>query len=140
MREKSQLAPFSLWMKLQRHSNVAEKRNVYARKIMFLAHPMNCKKASKRKVQQTNMEGQHKHDIGRLGEQLRALSDQLSDLGDNSDFDELLLIIHSPSWTTVAEFTLVSSIVESMMVQAEALSGLKEALITGSRLVGAESE
>lgn len=83
------------------------------------------------------MEGQQKHDIARLESRIKVLSDQLSDLSAGSGFDEMLIFIHNPGWTTIAEYQLVAGMVESMMQQAEALKAMKQVLLNGSRAVGA---
>jgi len=56
-------------------------------------------------------------------------------LADNTEFDELLRIIHRPGWTTPAEFLFAMGVVESMTVHARALTDLKRTLINASRKV-----
>lgn len=78
------------------------------------------------------------HDIPGLGKKINALSKALANLNSGDDLKELLRIIRFKGWTTPAEFTLVSSIVDSMTAQAAALTQLKRELLRGSRQVGIE--
>ncbi len=76
------------------------------------------------------------HDVARLEASLKQVQAHLANLSGREDFEELLLIIHRPGWTTVAEFELVSGIVETLQVHAQAMVRLKQALMAGSRQVG----
>jgi hypothetical protein len=85
---------------------------------------------------QGKAEKQEKHDLKRLEERIDLLSKSMAKAADGKDVRELITIIHRPGWTTPAEFTLVLGIVDSMIGHADAMLGLKEALIKGSRAVG----
>jgi hypothetical protein len=82
-------------------------------------------------------EPKEKHDLKRLEERIDLLAKAMAKLGDGKDLKELIPIIRKPGWTTPAEFLLVAGVVDSMIAQAEGLAGLKEALVKGSRAVGA---
>ncbi len=91
---------------------------------------------------------EQKHDIEELGRDIKELEAEFHKLVgmpmegseggpmDNDGWKELFRLIHFPGWTTPAEFLLVSSIVENMMVQARALNGLKQNLLQASREIG----
>jgi hypothetical protein len=81
-------------------------------------------------------EKQEKHDLKRLEERIDLLSKSMAKMADVKDVKELITIIHKPGWTTPAEFALVAGIVDSMIAHADAMHGLKETLIKGSRAVG----
>jgi len=76
-----------------------------------------------------------KHDISKLEKHVKELNQSLNGLADNTEFDELLKIIHRPGWTTPAEFMFAMGVVESMTVHARALTDLKRTLINASRKV-----
>ncbi len=76
----------------------------------------------------------HDH-VETLNKKITALSDALAHLGRGTDLKELILIIKNPGWTTPAEFTLVSAIVESMQMHVHALDKLQGDLLSGSKLV-----
>jgi len=76
-----------------------------------------------------------KHDITKLEKHVKELNQNLNSLADNTEFDELLRIIHRPGWTTPAEFLFAMGVVESMTVHARALTDLKRTLINASRKV-----
>jgi len=78
-----------------------------------------------------------KHDLKHLEERLELLAKGMAKLGDGKDLRELIPIIRKPGWTTPAEFLLVTGVVDSMIAHAEGLAGLKDALVKGSRAVGA---
>jgi hypothetical protein len=78
------------------------------------------------------MEQQH---LTRLETQVKELDHSLANLTNDKDFQEFLKIIHRPGWTTPAEQAFVTGIVDSMLAQTKALTGLKQALMTGSREV-----
>jgi hypothetical protein len=76
-----------------------------------------------------------KHDLRRLERQVTDLSNALARLADEKDWKELILIIKRPGWTTPAEFTLVSGMMDSLLAHAKALAAQKTALLAGSREV-----
>ncbi len=71
----------------------------------------------------------------RLEKQISALSDALANLNSADDLKKLILLIRKPGWTTPAEFTFASGLVDSMLVQAKALTQMKETLLRGSDAV-----
>ena len=77
-----------------------------------------------------------KHDLTKLEKNIKELNQSLSSLSANSEFDELLKIIHRPGWTTPAEFAFAIGVVESMTAHAKAMTDLKRTLINASRKVG----
>jgi hypothetical protein len=79
-----------------------------------------------------------KHDLTRLEGQIKELGGTLISLADDRDFQEFITIIHRPGWTTVAEYSFVTGVVDSMLAQAKTLVGLKQVLVNGSRAVTAK--
>jgi hypothetical protein len=79
-----------------------------------------------------------KHDVAHLEKRINELSDSLRSLAADTDFEELIKIIHRPGWTTPAEHLFVTGGVDSMLTQAKALVGLKQVLLAGSRAVTAK--
>jgi hypothetical protein len=73
-----------------------------------------------------------KHDLTRLEGQIKELGGTLISLADDRDFQEFITIIHRPGWTTVAEYSFVTGVVDSMLAQAKTLVGLKQVLVNGS--------
>jgi hypothetical protein len=76
-----------------------------------------------------------KHELTHLETQVKEMCQNLAHLADDTDFQELISIIHRPGWTTVAEAALVKGVIDSMHAQTKTLVGLKQALLTGSRAV-----
>lgn len=81
---------------------------------------------------------QHEIDINTMGKKVKSLSSELLNLSRTNEFDELLLIIKRPGWTTPAEFIFASSIIDSMMEHTQALAKLKVQLLKGSIAVNAK--
>jgi hypothetical protein len=79
-----------------------------------------------------------KHNIPQLESRIKELEEVCKSVGDNSDLVELLRLLHRPGWTTPAEFTFASSIVDSMLGQARNLVALRKNLLAGSRDVELE--
>lgn len=82
------------------------------------------------------MENAGGHDLTRLEGRIKELSGHMSKMSSTDDFDELLVIIHRPGWTTPAELLLVAGLVDAMHEHAQAFATLRQALIHGSRAVG----
>lgn len=80
------------------------------------------------------------HDVVHIESQIKELRGSLARLADDRTLQELLFIIRQPGWTTPAEYTLVSGVVDSMLAHTEVLAGLTRVLVNGSRLVGTEVE
>jgi hypothetical protein len=77
----------------------------------------------------------HTKSITHLETKVKALSAQLKALADTSDVEELLSLIHKPGWTTIAELTLVSGIVDSIQGHTNNLAELRKTLLSGSRAI-----
>lgn len=74
-----------------------------------------------------------KHDIPHLEAKLKELKELCTKLSNDSDLNEMLQIIHRPGYTTVAEFSLVSSTVESLIEQSRNVLTHRHALLAGSK-------
>jgi hypothetical protein len=77
----------------------------------------------------------HAQSITSLETKVKALSAHLKALANTSDLEELLVMIHRPGWTTVAELALVSGIVDSIQGHVNNLAELRKTLLSGSRAV-----
>jgi hypothetical protein len=86
------------------------------------------------------MEHQGKHDIAYLEMRINQLGDQLEVMGDTGDLKEMIFNLHRPGWTTPAEYLLVSGIVDVMFEQVNALTTLRQGLITGSRVIAEQAD
>ena len=80
------------------------------------------------------------HDIPQLDAHIKALQKETQQLAIDSDFKELLKIIHFKGYTTPAEFELVNAVVNSMRVQVKELIGLKATVLSASRVIIEEHE
>jgi hypothetical protein len=80
------------------------------------------------------------HDIPQLDANIKALHKETQQLSIDSDFKELLKIIHFKGYTTPAEFELVSAVVNSMRVQVKELVVLKSTVLSASRAIIEEHE
>lgn len=80
----------------------------------------------------------HRAELKRLEKSVDALSDALAHLGKGTTLRDLILIIRNPGWTTPAELTFATSIVETMAAQVTQLERLQTNLLKASRMVGAE--
>lgn len=81
------------------------------------------------------MPDHHKLDIKKLEKKVTDLSDALAHLGSRDDFKRLILILRQPGWTTPAEYTFATAIVDSMLAQASTLTRLKGQLVKGGKSV-----
>ena len=82
------------------------------------------------------MDQQGEHNIAHLETQIKELRDQLADVSQDGSWDELLIILHRPGWTTPAEYLFVQGLVETMREQVQVFAAFKQVLISGSRAVG----
>ncbi len=73
------------------------------------------------------------HNLPHLEAKLKELKEVCASLSDDSDLTEMLKIIHRPGWTTVAEFSLVSATVESLVTHARSLLAQRKSLVASSR-------
>ena len=80
---------------------------------------------------------QHDAKIKALEGRLNQLSDKLASFNSHSQqISELIPVIHRPGWTTLAEVTLVSGVVEAMIKHTEVVAELHSALMRGSQAIG----
>jgi len=78
------------------------------------------------------------HTDGHVAEiegRLRRLSAAFVDGGEVDDFEELLLIIHAPGWTTLPEIALVNSLIDVAERNVEDAVQLRGALLEGARAI-----
>ncbi|OEZ99282.1 hypothetical protein JAB9_19250 [Janthinobacterium sp. HH107] len=80
----------------------------------------------------------HSNHIRELEKKISALSDALAHLGKGTTFQELLRIIRFPGYTTPAEFSFNVAILDTMLVQANALEKLGQDLLAGAKQVVAK--
>ena len=78
---------------------------------------------------------EHSNHIRDLEKKISALSDALAHLGKGTTLQELLRIIRFPGYTTPAEFTFNVAILDTMLVQANALEKLGQDLLAGAKQV-----
>lgn len=83
------------------------------------------------------MDDNAKH-IRELEKKISALSDALAHLGKGATLQELLRILRFPGYTTPAEFTFNVAILDTMLVQANALEKLGQDLLAGAKQVVAK--
>ena len=76
------------------------------------------------------------HDITGLEKKVTDLSNALAHLGTTEDLNELIRIIHRPGWTTLPEFLLVNSIVDSITAQAKTIATQRQQLLKAAEEVG----
>ena len=73
--------------------------------------------------------------IRELEKKVSALSDALAHLGKGTTLQELLRILRFPGYTTPAEFTFNAAILDTMLVQTNALEKLGQDLLAGAKQV-----
>jgi len=73
-----------------------------------------------------------------LEKKISALSDALAHLGQGASLKDLLRIIRFPGYTTPAEFVFNVAILDTMLVQVNALEKLGQDLVAGAKLVDAK--
>jgi hypothetical protein len=74
-------------------------------------------------------------DLSHIETRVKALSTELAGLSSEKDFQEFLVIIRKPGWTTPAEFAFVDGLIDSMAAHARALAVSKRALLAGGAKV-----
>ena len=77
------------------------------------------------------------HDPIALDHRIKLAREAFEQYGSTDDMDELLLIIHRPGWTTIAELMLVEGLLESLTVHTRTLLATRQALLNASKRVGA---
>ena len=70
-----------------------------------------------------------------LEKKVSALSDALAHLGNGTTLQEFLRILRFPGYTTPAEFTFNAAILDTMLVQANALEKLGQDMLAGAKKV-----
>jgi hypothetical protein len=71
-----------------------------------------------------------------LTKQITALSDALAKLGRGTTLAELLKIIHRPGWTTPAEFSFASALLNATQMHVSAIETLQREILSASKAVG----
>lgn len=79
------------------------------------------------------------HDLKSLEHRINETRRSVADFAAGSDFEELLIIIRRPGWTSVAESLMVSGIVEAIHANVKALAELKSVLVSGAQKVGTQT-
>jgi len=83
------------------------------------------------------VENHGEYNLAHLETRIRDLHAQFTRISSADDFDELLNLIHRPGWTTPAEMLMVLGLVDAMHDHLQTLTTLRQALMNGSRAVGA---
>ena len=78
------------------------------------------------------IEKEHVEDIEKKVLDLKHLFAQVAFLTDQH-MDELLQLIHNPGYTTPRDVQFTTGILDSMVAQTKAFTGLKETLMAASR-------
>lgn len=81
-------------------------------------------------------DGQH---IEKLDRRLRELAALFTSLGDTSDIDEVITIIHKPGWTTLPEMVLMNTLVDAVQSAAVDAQHLRAGLRDGAVVVLGET-
>jgi hypothetical protein len=66
---------------------------------------------------------------------LKELHTSLQNLSGGDSVESMVSIIHKPGWTTIAEAAFFTGIVDSMIAHTQALSSLKQVLLSGAAKV-----
>jgi hypothetical protein len=81
-------------------------------------------------------DGKHVREIeGRL----RALAAGYADAGSSDDFDELLIVIHRPGWTTPQDVAFMGLLIEAAERSVADALAIRSALVETARAIGAAS-
>jgi hypothetical protein len=75
------------------------------------------------------------HDITQLERRITELSNAYTDLGKGETLTELIRIIHFPGFTTVAEWSMITAIVETLERQTVTINTLQRQLVTAATQV-----
>ena len=76
-----------------------------------------------------------KHELSQMESHIKTIQTAHAALADTSELDELLLVIHRPGWTTLAEVGLVLTALESINVQTAQLNSLRQGLLAAANKV-----
>jgi len=71
-------------------------------------------------------------EIRDLESRLKELAHAIGDLGNGSDVEDLIPIIHSPGWTTLPEWLFVTGTTEALTAQVRTANELKRTLVEGA--------
>lgn len=85
-------------------------------------------------TQDVDDNGRH---IEGLDRRLGALGDTFVGLGDTSDVEQMLVIIHRPGWSTPADVHLMNALVDAAQRTADDARQLREALRAGALAIDA---
>ncbi|MGB6724822.1 MAG: hypothetical protein WBE74_02895, partial [Terracidiphilus sp.] len=77
----------------------------------------------------------HKAHILHFEKQINKLQHSLGTLGGRGSLKGLLEVIHRPGWTTIAENTFFTGIVDAMIAQTKVLATMKQTLLGGAAKV-----
>ena len=77
--------------------------------------------------------------VAQLDKRINALREGFADSGATDDFDELLLIMHHPGYTTPVQLLFVNAVVDAVERNLVQLRMLRSTLLEGSRAILAES-
>lgn len=86
------------------------------------------------------MEYQGEQHVAHLEGRVRELGRQLETMSDSSDLEEMIILMHRPGWTTLAEYLLVGAALDAIQQQVELLTGMRQALLNGSRAIAQADE
>jgi hypothetical protein len=70
-----------------------------------------------------------------LETRLKELHTSLQNLSGGDSVDSMVSVIHKPGWTTIAEVTFFTGIVEAMISHTNVLASLKQVLLNGAAKV-----
>ena len=71
-------------------------------------------------------------EIRDLESRLKELARAIGDLGNGSDVEDLIPIIHRPGWTTLPEWLFVTGTTEALTAQVRTANELKRTLVEGA--------
>jgi hypothetical protein len=77
----------------------------------------------------------HASTIDRLEDRIAAVRASLAQLGAPTEWEELVVIMHRPGWTTLAELLFAETMLEHMSRELAALGALKTQLLKASAAV-----
>ena len=76
------------------------------------------------------------HDIEGLSKKITDLSVAFAKLGSDDALKQLPQVVHRPGWTSIAEYMLVTTLVDHLAAQARHLADLKGNLVKACEAVG----